>query len=77
MSRGDIPGGAKRGRVEEAEVALIRGRLLEQLAVHLERDAESRQAILHSHAACQETGEWPSDHGLEALSLTLKTPGTA
>ena len=46
-------------------------------ALTLERDAESRQAILHSHAACQETGEWPSDHGLEALSLTLKTPGTA
>ena len=42
FSRGTtMPGGAKRGRVEEAEVALIRGRLLEQLAIHLERDVES------------------------------------
>ena len=34
----------------------------------LERDAASRRAVLLSHAPCGETGEWPSDHGVEAAT---------
>jgi len=37
----------------------------------LGRDEASRRALAMSHAACDETGEWPSDHGLEALTLTV------
>jgi endonuclease/exonuclease/phosphatase family metal-dependent hydrolase len=37
----------------------------------LERDEASRRALLLSHAACDETGEWPSDHGMEALYVSL------
>jgi len=39
----------------------------------LERDLASREALLAAHAACEETGEWPSDHGLEALTVHLAT----
>ena len=35
------------------------------------RDEASRRAMAVSHTACEETGEWPSDHGIEALSLTV------
>lgn len=38
-------------------------------AAELERDSASRDALLLSHAACEETGEWPSDHGMEALNV--------
>lgn len=38
----------------------------------IERDASSREAILCSHAPCEETGEWPSDHGMEALTVTIR-----
>jgi hypothetical protein len=39
----------------------------------LERDDTSRLAMDMSHAACDETGQWPSDHGIEALTLTYCT----
>jgi len=38
------------------------------------RDEASRRAILESHAVCEATGHWPSDHGVEALSLRLLPP---
>lgn len=41
-------------------------------ALNLFRDPASYAAILESHAACAATGEWPSDHGCEALSVTLQ-----
>ena len=44
-------GGAKRGRVEEAELTLIRGRLLEQLAIHLEQDVESLNEMIPASGA--------------------------
>ena len=37
----------------------------------LERSEECRMAIEMSHAACPETGEWPSDHGMEALQVVV------
>eukprot|EP00931_Biecheleriopsis_adriatica_P006095 TRINITY_DN107551_c0_g1_i1.p1 TRINITY_DN107551_c0_g1~~TRINITY_DN107551_c0_g1_i1.p1 ORF type:complete len:344 (-),score=68.39 TRINITY_DN107551_c0_g1_i1:36-1013(-) len=41
--------------------------------VHVEvfRDEASRRAILESHAPCEATGDWPSDHGCEALSVRV------
>jgi hypothetical protein len=45
----------------------------DDLSVHLERDAESGKAVAISHARCAETGEWPSDHGMEALSVLVAT----
>ena len=38
----------------------------------LERDSASRRALLLSHGRCAETGEWPSDHGLEALTVHVQ-----
>lgn len=35
------------------------------------RDEVSSAALLASHAPCEETGEWPSDHGMEVLSVVL------
>jgi hypothetical protein len=37
------------------------------------RDDQSNAALLTSHCACEETGEWPSDHGMEALTINLLT----
>jgi len=37
----------------------------------LERDTASREAIMRSHAPCEETGQWPSDHGIEALTVNV------
>eukprot|EP00435_Cladocopium_sp_Y103_P045112 s2248_g12.t2 len=34
-------------------------------------DEASRRAIIDSHKDCEATGEWPSDHGCEALSIRL------
>lgn len=41
--------------------------------VFVERDDLSREAIRASHMPCEETGEWPSDHGIEALSVVIIT----
>ena len=35
----------------------------------LGHDAATEAAILRSHAPCAETGEWPSDHGIEAVAI--------
>lgn len=40
--------------------------------VELFRDEASRRAILESHRPCEATGQWPSDHGTEALSVRLR-----
>lgn len=40
--------------------------------VHFNRDAKIMKAILLSHTDCIETNVWPSDHGLEALTLTVE-----
>ena len=45
------------------------------MCVELERDALSRAAVLASHAPCDETGYWPSDHGMEALSVHVSRQG--
>ena len=37
----------------------------------IQRDDKSRAALLTSHCSCEETGEWPSDHGMEALTINL------
>ncbi|CAJ1376325.1 unnamed protein product [Effrenium voratum] len=34
-------------------------------------DEASKRAIIESHRNCEETGEWPSDHGCEACSIRL------
>jgi endonuclease/exonuclease/phosphatase family metal-dependent hydrolase len=41
------------------------------LEADLFRDRASRAAILESHASTDATGNWPSDHGAEALSIWL------
>jgi len=46
----------------------VRGRAPD-CAVELFRDEASRAAVLESHRACEATGQWPSDHGVEALSV--------
>jgi len=43
----------------------VRGR------VELFRDEASRRAILDSHGPCAATGDWPSDHGCEALCIHI------
>eukprot|EP01045_Picozoa_sp_COSAG04_P014300 COSAG04_NODE_1062_length_8500_cov_11.838353_3_plen_166_part_00 len=40
-------------------------------AVLFERDEASRRAIALAHGPCDETGQWPSDHDIEAVSLTV------
>eukprot|EP00933_Yihiella_yeosuensis_P076912 TRINITY_DN86896_c0_g1_i1.p1 TRINITY_DN86896_c0_g1~~TRINITY_DN86896_c0_g1_i1.p1 ORF type:complete len:276 (-),score=47.24 TRINITY_DN86896_c0_g1_i1:49-876(-) len=40
-------------------------------SVELFRDEASTVAILESHAPCKATGDWPSDHGCEALSVRM------
>eukprot|EP00928_Gymnodinium_smaydae_P021104 TRINITY_DN18210_c0_g1_i1.p1 TRINITY_DN18210_c0_g1~~TRINITY_DN18210_c0_g1_i1.p1 ORF type:complete len:329 (-),score=16.07 TRINITY_DN18210_c0_g1_i1:287-1273(-) len=40
--------------------------------VELFRDLASQKAILDSHSPCDATGEWPSDHGCEALSVLIR-----
>lgn len=42
--------------------------------VRLVRDAASRLGILSTHDACGATGEWPSDHGMEAVTAELSEP---
>ena len=37
----------------------------------LERDEASMRALVLSHQKCDETGEWPSDHGMEAMTVVL------
>ncbi|CAK9117172.1 unnamed protein product [Durusdinium trenchii] len=34
-------------------------------------DDASRRAILESHKNCEATGQWPSDHGCEALNIRV------
>jgi len=46
-------------------------------SVELFRDPASRLAVLSSHAACAATGEWPSDHGAEALSVRFSDGAAA
>ena len=41
----------------------------------LARDQLSRKAIALSHSACEATGEWPSDHGIEALTVCVDHGG--
>lgn len=43
----------------------------ESCGVRLSRDAQSREAILASHGICEATGQWPSDHGAEALMVSV------
>ena len=43
----------------------------EERKVFLERAEESAAALHMSHAECAETGEWPSDHGMEALQVVI------
>ena len=40
-------------------------------AVVFERDEASRRAMALAHGPCDETGQWPSDHDIEAVSLTV------
>ena len=42
--------------------------------IKLERSQEALRALWASHAACEETGEWPSDHGMEALAIHVTLP---
>lgn len=56
-----------KGKVDYIFVRGARGRC----CVELFRDEASSAAILSSHAACVETGQWPSDHGAEALSFRM------
>jgi hypothetical protein len=41
--------------------------------IKLERSQEALGALLVSHRACEETNEWPSDHGMEALSVHVRS----
>mmetsp|Transcript_31644 Transcript_31644/g.58139 ORF Transcript_31644/g.58139 Transcript_31644/m.58139 type:complete len:332 (-) Transcript_31644:10-1005(-) len=43
------------------------------LDVDLFLDHASRQAVQDSHRECAETGQWPSDHGIEAFSLRVSS----
>ena len=43
------------------------------ISLHLQRDDASQRSLLMSHAPCRETGAWPSDHGLEALTVHIKS----
>jgi len=49
----------------------VRGNTRSRSSVELFRDPASRLAILSSHAPCEPTGQWPTDHGAEALSIRL------
>ena len=42
-------------------------------SVLFERDEGSKKAMVLAHGPCEETGQWPSDHDIEALSVTLAT----
>ena len=41
------------------------------VSIRLERSEEALRALMDSHRPCEETGEWPSDHGLEALAMQV------
>jgi len=56
----------------KGKVDYIFARAESRLSLRLERDTASRHSLLMSHAPCKETGEWPSDHGLEALTIHIK-----
>jgi len=53
----------------------VKGGDEEREPVFLERDECSAETIKMSHAACVETGEWPSDHGMEALQIVVVANG--
>ena len=55
----------------KVDYILVRGPRDGSMSVSLERDGPSRRAMLLSHGPCSETGEWPTDHGLEALSVCV------
>jgi endonuclease/exonuclease/phosphatase family metal-dependent hydrolase len=42
-------------------------------SITLRRDEESSRALTDSHQPCAETGKWPSDHGMEAMSIVVTT----
>lgn len=48
----------------------VRGRTPD-VAVELFRDPGSLYAVLASHGPCEATGQWPSDHGCEGLSIRV------
>jgi len=48
----------------------VRGRA-PRCSVALFRDEASHAAVLESHQPCAATGQWPSDHGAEALSVRV------
>eukprot|EP00971_Amphidinium_carterae_P015404 304176-Amphidinium_carterae.1 len=41
------------------------------LPIDLFLDDASRQAVYESHRECVQTGQWPSDHGIEAFSVRI------
>ena len=45
------------------------------ITTDLSRDTVSRDVLIASHAACKETGQWPSDHGMEALQVLASPAG--
>ena len=42
--------------------------------VEVDRDDASRAALALSRTPCWETGEWPTDHGIEALTIVVNAP---
>jgi len=43
--------------------------------VCLERGPKATYALLESHQAIEATGEWPSDHGCEAVTVVMSRQG--
>eukprot|EP01043_Picozoa_sp_COSAG02_P032141 COSAG02_NODE_2134_length_9720_cov_3.845027_1_plen_956_part_00 len=41
---------------------------------YLQRDQQSCAALMSSHCPCKETGEWPTDHGMEAFTIYMYPP---
>ena len=66
----DLEVGARRARGRRARASRESDR--PRCARASQRDEASLAAILASHAPCPETGEWPSDHGAEALTVIAR-----
>ena len=45
--------------------------------LQLFHDEATLAAIKRSHRPCEETGEWPSDHGVEAVALFVRSTTAA
>ena len=60
-----------RGKVDYVFARAVGGAAGGAPKLRLERDDASLRALLASHAPCAETGEWPSDHGMEVLSVSV------